>query len=454
MEQVPQTRYAKSGSVHIAYQVVGEGPLDLVFSPGFVSHVELFWEYPPQARFFARLASFSRLILFDKRGTGLSDRVPVGELPTLEQRMDDIRAVMDGAGSERAALLGLSEGGPMSLLFAATHPARAAALVLLASFARIIRGEGYTVGPTAEEFSRFIDLIEAGWGTGVAAGALFPGLKDDPVLRQFWARFQRQAASPGAAVAILSMLLDTDARAALPVIDSPTLVLHRTGDRFIPVEHGRFLGQHIRGARYVELPGNDHLPWLGDADAMLAEIQEFLTGVREPGEPERVLATVLFTDIVGSTERAVALGDRQWRDLLDRFYAAVRRELGRHRGRELDTAGDGMLAAFDGPARAIRCARAVGSAVRELGLEVRAGVHTGECELIGGKLGGIAVHIGARVAGLAAAGEVLVSTTVRDLVAGSGLRFEDRGMHALKGVPGEWRLYAVAGEGANATMPS
>lgn len=439
----PKTRYAKSGSVHLAYQVVGEGPLDIVFVSGWISHVELYWDWPEMARFVRRLASFGRLILFDKRGTGLSDRVPTNELPSLEQRMDDVRAVMDTVGSERAALLGLSEGGPLEMLFAATYPTRTRALVLMCTFAKMLRAPDHPEGVPPEALEMVFSRIEQGWGDGVLLRSLAPSVSVDPVAREFWSRFQRSAASPAAAVDLLRMAAQIDVRPVLPTIRVPTLILHRTGDRFVPVEQGRALARQIPGARYVELPGDDHLPWMGDADAMLGEIQEFLTGARDAPESDRLLATVLFVDLVGSTERAAALGDRRWRELLEEFYVRVRRELSRLRGREVDTAGDGFLAAFDGPARAVRCAMAIGDAMRPLGLHVRAGVHTGECEQMGEKLGGLAVHIGARVSALAAADEVLVSGTVRDLVAGSGLRFQDRGVHVLKGVPGEWRLHAV-----------
>ncbi len=444
---VPQTKYAKSGDVHIAYQVVGEGPLDLVYIPGFVSHVELAWEEPTWARAFRRLASFSRLIKFDKRGTGLSDPVPLNQLPTLEQRMDDVRAVMDAAGSQRAAFFGISEGGPMALLFAATYPDRAAALVLYGAFARQAWAPDYPGGIPPENFEKLIARVEEQWGAGLIAKYWAPSHPGDEPLRQALARFERMAASPGATVALLRMAFETDCRPILPAVRVPTLVLHRTGDRLIPADLGRYLARHIPGAKYVELPGLDHLFFVGNTDALLDEIQEFLTGVRPGAEPDRVLATVLFTDIVGSSERAAALGDRGWRDLLESYYAMVRRQLERFRGREIDTAGDGMFAAFDGPARAIRCGAAIESGARQLGLEVRAGVHTGECEVIGEKIGGIAVHTGARVAALAKPGEVLVSHTVKDLVAGSGIRFDDRGTHTLKGIPGEWRLCAVASEG-------
>jgi pimeloyl-ACP methyl ester carboxylesterase len=431
-----ETRYAKSGDVHVAYQVVGSGPLDLVFVPGFFSQVELWWEEPLCARFFERLASFSRLILFDKRGTGLSDRVAA--VPTLEQRMDDVRAVMAAAGSERAAILGVSEGGPMSALFAATYPDRTAALVLYGTFAE------FRSWMPPEHLEHFLHAIDATWGTGESLPHLAPSVADDPRFRRWWARHERLGASPGAAMDLMRMNSEIDVRHVLPAIRIPTLVLHRAGDVFVDVSGGRYVAAHIPGAKYVELPGVDHPPFVGDAEAVLQEVEEFLTGVRPAPEPDRVLATVLFTDIVGSTERAAELGDQRWRDLLGAHHAAVRRELERFRGREVDTAGDGFLATFDGPARAVRCARAIHDAVRPLGIELRAGLHTGEIELLGDDIGGIAVHIAARVAALAGPGEVLASSTVKDLVAGSGLRFEDRGTRALRGGPDEWRLFAAA----------
>jgi pimeloyl-ACP methyl ester carboxylesterase len=436
-----RTRYARSGDVHIAYQVIGEGPLDLVLVPGFVSHVEYIWEEPRAAHFLKRLASFARLILFDKRGTGLSDRG--GPVPTLEQRMDDVRAVMDAAGSARAAVLGVSEGGPMGLLFAATYPDRASALVIHGSFARAAWAPDHPFGNTAEELDQFTASMERGWGGPWAVKLYAPSLADDKSFRQWWAAFLRQSASPGSATALARMSWEIDVRHVLPAIRIPTLILHTPGDLAVRVEQGRYLAEHIPGARYFEAPGADHLFYAGQADVVLGEIEEFLTGTRNAPEPDRVLATVLFCDIVGSTEQAVALGDHRWRELLQQYYALVRRELGRFRGREIDTAGDGVLAAFDGPARAIGCGRQLAESVGGLGLRVRVGLHTGECDRVDDKLSGVAVHIGARVASLAAPGEVLVSNTVKDLVAGSGLTFEDRGAHVLKGVPGEWRLHAV-----------
>jgi len=423
--------------------VVGEGSQDLVLVPGWVSHLEYAWEEPSFSHFLRRLASFSRLILLDRRGTGLSDRVH--ELPTLEQRMDDVRAVMDAAGSERAALFGISEGGPMSLMFAATYPSRTSALVLYGTFARMLRSSDYPIGLPAAALGKFLEHVEESWGTGsVSADHFAPSLAHDEAFRRSWARFERLAVSPAGIKALLSMLHETDARHVLPVIRVPTLIVHRQGDRVSRVEGARYLAERIQGAKYVELPGPDHFLWVGNTDAILDEVEEFLTGTRRGPEPDRVLATVLFTDIVGATERAVGLGDRRWRDLLDSHYAVIREQLVRFRGREIDTAGDGFLAAFDGPARGVRCAGAVVREVRRLGLEIRAGLHTGECEILGDKLSGIAVHTGARVASLAGAGEVLVSGTVKDLVAGSGITFEDRGVQILKGLPGEWRVYAVA----------
>ena len=440
MTTKPETRYARSGDVNIAYQVVGEGPRDLVLVPGWLSNVEVFWEEPSMARFLQRLASFSRLILFDKRGTGLSDRV--ADMPDLETRMDDVRAVMDAVRSSRAGLVGYSEGGPMCALFAATYPERTSALVMIGSFARRTWAPDYPWGPTREERERTIDMMEREWGGPIGLEAA-PSVVNDPRYREWWARLLRMSASPGGNRALQQMNIEIDIRHVLPVIRVPTLLIHNTGDRLIPVEYGRYMAERIPGAKYVELPGADHPPWVGNADTILDEVEEFLTGVRRGSDPDRVLATVMFTDIVDATRRAAELGDRRWRDLLESHHAMVREQLVKFRGREIDTAGDGFLAAFDGPARAVRAACRIAGDVKRLGLEIRAGLHTGECEVMGPKLGGIAVHIGARVAALGSAGEVLVSSTVRDLVAGSGLRFEDRGMHALKGVPGEWHLFAV-----------
>ena len=438
----PETRYAKSGEVNIAYQVVGEGPLDLVYVPGWISNIELMWEEPALARLLQRLASFSRLILFDKRGTGLSDPVSVDRLPTLEQRMDDVRAVMDAAACERAAIFGSSEGGLMSVLFSATYPDRTTALVTHAIYAKRLWSDDYPWAPTPEARAAEIEEIEAAWGGEMDISNLAPSA--DEAFKRRAVAYLRRSASPGAAVALLRMNSQIDVREVLPTIRVPTLVLHRTGDLDVNVEEGRWIAGQIPGATYVELAGDEHLIWAGDVDGLVDEVEEFLTGSRPVHDADRVLATVLFTDLVGSTERAAELGDRRWRELLEQHNSIVRGELSRFRGREVDTAGDGFLATFDGPARAIRCASAIRDAVRTLRLEIRAGLHTGECELVEGKVGGIAVHTGARVVGAAAPGEILVSATVRDLVAGAGIEFADRGTHELRGVPGEWRLYAVA----------
>jgi pimeloyl-ACP methyl ester carboxylesterase len=442
----PETRYARSGDLNIAYQVTGDGPLDLVYVPGWVSNVELMWEEPAMARFLERLASFSRLILFDKRGTGLSDRVSNDELPTLEQRMDDVRAVLEAVGSERAAVFGHSEGGNMSVLFAATYPERTTALITLGSFAKRRDPDAdYPWAPVADEREATVADVERNWGRLRPEDVEYyaPSRVGDHQFIRNLEQYFRRSASPGAAAALLRMNSHIDVRAILPTIQVPTLVLHRAGDHDVSVEEGRYLAARIPGAKFVELAGDDHVISAGDTDELADEIEEFLTGTRPVPDPDRVLATVLFTDIVGSTERAAELGDRRWRELLSSHDAAVRRELERFRGREVDTAGDGFLATFDGPARAVRCAIAAGEAVQELGVEIRAGIHTGECELDGPKVRGIAVHTGARIASLAGPAEVLVSQTVKDLVAGSGLAFEERGVHELKGVPGEWRIYAA-----------
>jgi class 3 adenylate cyclase len=439
---VPETRYAQNGDVHIAYQVTGEGERDLVLVQGFMSHLDLEWENPGMARFLRGLASFSRLILFDKRGTGLSDRA-VG-IATLEERMDDVRAVMDAAGSERAVLMGISEGAPMCLLFAATYPDRTHALILHGGMARSTEAPDYPWAPPAqgliEAASELVmPLIYAGEDIDIWA----PSLADDAQAKEWLGRYRRAGVSPDGITALVTMFMDIDVRHVLPTLRVPTLVLHRHGDRVVNWRAGRWMADQIEGARYVELPGQDHFPWIGDADAVIEEIREFLTGVRVGPEPDRVLATVMFTDVVGSTERAASLGDRRWRDLLDAHDAAVRRQVAAFRGREVKTTGDGFLVTFDGPARAIRCAGAVHDAARQLHVDVRVGLHTGEVEVRGDDIGGVAVHIAQRVSSLAQPGEILVSSTVKDLVAGSAILFADRGSHVLKGVPGEWRLLAV-----------
>ncbi|RXG98876.1 adenylate/guanylate cyclase domain-containing protein [Bradyrhizobium vignae] len=433
----PATQYAKSGDVHIAYQLFGSGPVNLIMVPGFVSNVENYWDEPDLARFLTRLGSYARVVTFDKRGTGMSDRG--GELPGLDQRMDDLRAVMDAAGMEQAALFGISEGAPLSVLFAATYPDRCRALILYGSFSRF----SYWF-PTKEALEAFFGYVEQAWGTGGSVQKFAPSRANDAAFQRWWGRNERLGASPAAVKALMSMNSQIEISGILPAVRVPTLVIHRTGDKTVSVEGGRDVAAHIPGARLFELPGSDHIFYVGEnADEIFDAIEEFLTGSRSPVSVDRVLATVLFTDIVGSTEKAAALGDQRWRDLLDGHHATIRRNLARFRGHEVKTTGDGFLATFDGPARGVRCACAIVEEMRPLGIEVRAGLHTGECEMIGSDVGGIAVHIGARVAALAAGSEVLVSSTVKDLVAGSGLRFNDRGTRSLKGIPGEWRIYAV-----------
>ena len=437
-----KTRYAKSGDVHIAYQAVGGGPVDLVLVQGWVTNVELWWEDPSWSAFYERLASFSRLIVFDKRGTGLSDRVSVHEMPTLEERMDDVRAVMDAVGSESAFVLGISEGGPMSLLFAASHPERARGLVLYGSFPRITSGDDYPWGVAPDRVEPLIEVAERTWGEGTFSGGLLAP-SQLPERLPYFARLEREGASPGALVALIRMLVEIDVRGVLPSVVVPTLIIHRDQDAIAPIEGARYMAAQIPAARLVELTG-EHSPLTGDTDAILGEIEEFVTGRRQQRAPDRRLATVMFTDIVDSTARASELGDRRWTALLENHYQRVRQQLPRFGGQEVDTIGDGFLATFDGPARAIRCALATIDANREIGLTVRAGLHTGECEHRGSDVSGIAVHIGARVAALAEPGEVLVSRTVKDLVAGSGLHFVNRGSHTLKGVPDEWHLFAAS----------
>jgi class 3 adenylate cyclase len=443
----PETRYARSGEVGIAYQVVGEGKMDLVIAFPFVSHLDLLWENPALSHFVRRLGSFARVILFDRRGVGLSD--PVTGAPTLEERMDDVRAVMDAAGSERAALLGMSEGATMCMLFAATYPQRTSALVLWGAMARSTAAPDYPWAPEKEAAQEAQDeLIGPMWGRGATIEIFSPSMAGDPRAREFQARFERQAASPMRVRQLLEMFLDTDVRGALPLIQAPTLVLHRRQDHAVNYRAARWLAEQIEGSRYVELEGEDHFPWVGDSDATLAAIEEFLTGVRPGPAPERVLATVLFTDIVDSTRLAGGMGDRRWRDLLEQHQELVRDRLRRFEGREIKTTGDGFLAIFDGPTRAAACARAIADDMPSLGIEVRAGLHTGEVELMGDDVGGIAVHLAARIAALADGGEVLASRTVRDLAVGSGIDFDPLGRRALKGVPDEWDVYRVASRGA------
>jgi len=438
----PGTRYAKADDgTHIAYQVFGDGPIDLVVVPGFISHVEQMWEDPGIAGALHRLGAFARVIVFDKRGTGMSDRTE--RLPDIDRRMLDIEAVTRAADSKQAALFAISEGGPMAILFAAAHPERTSALVLWGTYARMTVAADYPLGIPAERLYQSAERLEPEWGTGVGLGAWAPSVAKQPEARERFARLQRLAASPGAAMALLSSYMDIDVRAALPLVHAPTLVLHRTNDRMVHAEHGRYVAERIKDARYVEFEGTDHFFWTEDADAIVDEIEEFLTGTRSIGEPDRVLATVLFTDIVDSTGHAARLGDRRWRGLLDQHDAMCQRQVERHGGRLVKLTGDGILATFDGPARGVRCAQAITAGANGLDVDIRAGVHIGEVERRGADVAGLGVHLAQRVSGLAGAGEVLVSRTVVDLVVGSGLEFADAGEHTLKGVPGNWQLFAV-----------
>ncbi|HEX6044831.1 MAG TPA: alpha/beta fold hydrolase [Pyrinomonadaceae bacterium] len=441
-ERPPETMYARSGDVNIAYQVIGDAPLDLVFVMGWVSHLEYFWREPNFARFLRRLASFSRLILFDKRGTGLSDHVPINELPTLEQRMDDVRAVMDAVGSDRAALCGVSEGGPMCSLFAATYPEKTLALVMIGTYAKRIRDDEYPWGPTQEQREQFFEVMRQQWGGPVGIDERAPSLANDPKFRDWWATYLRMGASPGAAVALTQMNAGIDVRNVLASIRVPSLVIHRTDDQCLKVEEGRFVAERIPGAKFVEFPGNDHLPFVGDQDAILDEMEEFLTGVRHTLEPDTMLATVLFTRIVDGEDHAGRLGQERSDELMRRLHSHITKEIEWFRGREMNMVGDRLLAIFDGPARAIRCAAAITEYASRLGVEMRSGLHTGEVEIVDGKVSGVASAIGACVANEAKPGEVLVSRTVKDLVAGSGINFDDKGIRTLREC-GEWRLFAV-----------
>jgi class 3 adenylate cyclase len=439
----PETRYARSGDAGIAYQVFGEGEIDLVVAFPFVSHLDLLWESPAQARFMRRLGSFARVIAFDRRGVGLSD--PVADGATLEERMDDARAVMDAAGSERAALFGMSEGTTMCMLFAATHPERCSALVLWGGMARSTWAEDYPWAPEKEALLEAEDeLMSPFWGQGTSIEVFSPSLADDPKSREAQAKLERQAASPMRVEQLFKTFLDTDVRDTLSLIQTPTLLLQRRGDHAVNYRAARWLAEQIENSRYVELEGVDHFPWVGDGgNEALDEIEEFLTGVRPGPAPERVLATVLFTDIVDSTRLATELGDRRWRELLEEHQKLTRERLERFEGREVKTTGDGFLAIFDGPTRAAECARAIADDMPALGIEVRAGLHTGEVERMGEDVGGIAVHVAARISALAGAGEVLASRTVRDLAVGSTVEFAPFGTHALKGVSDEWEIYSV-----------
>ena len=437
----PETHYTNCEGVNIAYQAVGDGPIDLVLVPGWVSNIEILWEEPGMNRFLRRITEFSRLILFDKRGTGLSDRVT--DTPTLEERMSDVRAVMDAVGSERAALVGYSEGGPMCALFAATWPERTIGLVMIGSYARRTRAPDYPFGaePAAQE--KFIDTLASTWPSDTLLEMRAPSVVGDERFTRWWTRYLRMSASPGAAVAMTRANNEIDIRHVLPSVTVPTLIVHAKGDRTCEIGHGRYLAENIPGARFVEIDSADHLPWLQGADAILRVVQEFLTGNRPADASDRVLSTIMFTDIVGSTRIAAERGDRDWGDLHDAHDSVVRQELAAFNGREINTTGDGFVMAFDGPARAVRCAEALAEAVHEIGIDIRAGIHTGECELANNELSGLALHIAARIADIAPANQIVVSRTVKDLVAGSGLAFEDFGVHALKGVPDDWQLYRV-----------
>jgi class 3 adenylate cyclase len=438
----PVARYAKSGDLSIAYLVEGDCPLDLVWIPPWISQVEYLWSEESLARVMERLTTFARVITFDRRGSGLSD--PLSGAPTLEEQMDDVIAVMDAAGSERAAIAGTLEGGPMAALFAATYPDRVSALVLYATFARATWAPGYEFAWSAEERQSHMDYLVEHWGEGLVAASVAPSLMAERDFMEWAGRLERLAASPSTIGRIFDLIGEFDVRDVLPSIRVPTLVLHRRDDTFIKIEHSRYMAERIPGAKMVELEGGDNMYSIGDSEGLIGEVEEFLTGERHDlREPDRMLATVLFTDICGSTEQMASMGDRSWRFMLERHDALFRRALDRHRGREIKHTGDGFLATFDGPARAIRCAADVADAVASLGLQVRAGLHTGELEVMDGDLGGMAVHIAARVMDRAQPSEVLVSSTVKDLVVGSGIDFEERGAHELRGVPGEWQLYSV-----------
>jgi class 3 adenylate cyclase len=442
---IPETKYAKLGDSYIAYKVFGEGPIDFLLVQGFASHVDGLLEYPPAKRFFGRIASFSRVILFDRRGIGASDPVSLDALPTWEDWTEDVGAVLNAVGSKRVAIMGFVDAGPMAILFAATHPERVSALMLHNTTARYLEAPDYPIGVPSKQAEAFVTGIMESWGTEALAVGAAPSQANDPEWRRWGAKYMRAAATPRTAAAHLRYLFGLDARAVLPLIQVPTLVMHGAAYALVPIAHGRYLAEHISGARFLEHPSGDTSPVTDPAlgDWTLENVEEFLTGVRRAPEPDRVLATVLFTDIVGSTEHAAQIGDHRWKELLDRLDNTTRSEIEHFGGRLVNTTGDGHLATFDGPGKAIRCARLLIEAARPLGIQLRAGLHTGEVEVRGSDVGGIAVHIGSRVASLAGASEVLVSRTVTDLVAGSGIEFDDRGEHALKGVPGEWRLFAV-----------
>jgi pimeloyl-ACP methyl ester carboxylesterase/class 3 adenylate cyclase len=439
----PQTRYAKAGDIHIAYQVFGDGPIDMVMATEFWHSIEVQWDQPDLARYLDRLGALARVISFDQRGSGVSDPVSLDEVTSLELWMDDIQTVMDEVGSESAVFYGIGGGGTMAMLYAATYPQRVSGLVLVNTFARLMRAPDYPWGRAPELEEEVMDVMRTGWGHGVFLDLLAPSRVGDQEFRQWWARYQRIGASPGTVLTMRQMFAQFDVRDVLPSIRAPALVLHRAQSPFYRIEHGRYLAEHIPGARFVEVPGADYFSFLGDSELVLSEIESFVSGLTAPPDADRQLSTVLFTDIVGSTQLASEIGDQRWRTVLEEQRKLVRRELDRFHGREIDTAGDGFFATFDGPARAVRCACVLRDAVRDLGIEIRAGLHTGEVEVLGEGLAGVAVHIGQRVLAEASPGEVLVSSTVQDLAVGSGLEFEDRGSRALKGVADEWRVFAV-----------
>ncbi len=435
------TRYAKSGELNIAYQVFGDGDMNLVLIPGWASHVENYWTFREFAEFAEKLSRFAKVVMLDRRGTGLSD--PVSSPPTLEERMDDVRAVMDAVGWQRAAIWGISEGGPMAMMFAATYPDRTLALLLYGTFARFSRSDDYPCGYPSEVNAQWVSALGTTWGTGQLSLSFAPSIAGNPGALRALARLERMAMSPGTAQKIFAMMTELDVRHVLPAIRVATLIMHRIGDKPVRVGNARYLAEHIAGARFVEVAGQDHMFWVGDYEDLLGEVREFLTGERAEAEPDRILTTILFCDIVDSTRRLAERGDHDWKQTLIRFYALADDKLRRFRGRKLDTAGDGLFAAFDGPARAVRCGAALVQAVPALGVQLRVGVHTGECEVLGEKVSGMAVHIGARVASVAIPGQVLVTSTVKSLVVGSGIQFESLGPHVLKGVPDEWPLFAA-----------
>jgi class 3 adenylate cyclase len=439
----PETHYARRAGLHLAYQVLGAGPPDLLLLDQWFSHMEAQWDVPPMAELRERLATFGRVIMYDKRGSGLSDPIPTSTLPTIEEWMGDVPIVLDAAGSERAVIIANLGGGMMAATYAAAHPERVASLILVDCFARFTRAPDYPFGAAEEEIEQTLQEADDAMGQGLMLDLFAPSLASDERMRRLWARYERQAVSPGMTIATVRLLYESDIRSVLPAIRVPTLVIHRADGQGFAADYGRYLAEHIPGAKYVELPGIDNLIWAGDQDAILDEIQDFVTGARPAPTPHRSLATVLFTDIVESTRLAAELGDRAWRRLLDQHFDVIRRALDRFDGHEIKTVGDGILATFDGPARAVRCAGAIRDGVAELGLGVRAGLHTGEIELEPNDIAGLAVHIAARVSAMAGPREILVSSTVRDLVVGAGIEFDDRGSHLLKGVPGEWRVFSV-----------